>query len=105
MTCGPYDRAKALIDGTVKPEGIDLEVILMSLAAANNAFFKGEIDYSAGLTGIAGAAVRGYPARILIFTVARPLQFFVSRKEIKEARERTCGCRVECCRGRHPASA
>jgi len=26
MTCGPYDRARALIDGTVKPPGIDLEV-------------------------------------------------------------------------------
>lgn len=26
MTCGPYDRAQALIDGTVKPQGIDLEV-------------------------------------------------------------------------------
>ena len=26
MTCGPYDRAKALIDGTAKPEGIELEV-------------------------------------------------------------------------------
>jgi len=26
MTCGPYDRARALIDGTVKPDGIDLEV-------------------------------------------------------------------------------
>jgi 4,5-dihydroxyphthalate decarboxylase len=26
MSCGCYDRAKALIDGTVKPEGIDLEV-------------------------------------------------------------------------------
>ena len=26
MTCGPYDRARALIDGTVKPQGIDLEV-------------------------------------------------------------------------------
>ena len=26
MTCGPYDRARALIDGTVKPEGIELEV-------------------------------------------------------------------------------
>src|SRR5215469_3451647 len=26
MTCGPYDRASALIDGTVSPEGIDLEI-------------------------------------------------------------------------------
>ncbi len=26
MTCGPYDRAEALINGSVEPEGIDLEV-------------------------------------------------------------------------------
>src|SRR5204862_343865 len=26
MTCGPYDRARALIDGSVKPEGIELAV-------------------------------------------------------------------------------
>ncbi len=26
MTCGPYDRARALIDGSVKPEGIDLSI-------------------------------------------------------------------------------
>src|SRR3954451_10052574 len=28
LTCGPYDRARALIDGTVKAEGIDLEVFV-----------------------------------------------------------------------------
>jgi NitT/TauT family transport system substrate-binding protein len=73
--------------GFYKDEGIDLEIILMSLAAANNAFFKGEIDYSAALTGLAAAAVRNYPAKILIFTIAKPLQSFVSRKEIKEPRD------------------
>ncbi len=26
MTCGPYDRAEALVNGAVKPKGIDLEV-------------------------------------------------------------------------------
>jgi 4,5-dihydroxyphthalate decarboxylase len=26
MTCGPYDRAAALIDGSVKPEGIELAI-------------------------------------------------------------------------------
>jgi 4,5-dihydroxyphthalate decarboxylase len=26
MTCGPYDRARALINGTVKPEGIELAI-------------------------------------------------------------------------------
>jgi hypothetical protein len=35
----------------------------MSLGAANNAFFKGEIDYSAGLTGLALAAARNYPRK------------------------------------------
>jgi NitT/TauT family transport system substrate-binding protein len=73
--------------GFYKDEGIDLEIILMSLAAANNAFFKGEIDYSAGLTGLALAATRNYPSKILIFTVAKPLQSFVSRREIKEPRD------------------
>jgi NitT/TauT family transport system substrate-binding protein len=73
--------------GFYKDEGIDLQIILMSLAAANNAFFKGEIEYSAGLTGLALAAARNYPAKILIFTVAKPLQSFVSKKEIKEPRD------------------
>jgi NitT/TauT family transport system substrate-binding protein len=73
--------------GFYREEGIDLEIILMSLAAANNAFFKGEIDYSAGLTGLALAAARNYPAKILIFTIAKPLQSFMSRKEIKEPRD------------------
>jgi len=26
MTCGPYDRAQALIKGEVRPEGIDLDI-------------------------------------------------------------------------------
>ena len=73
--------------GFYRDEGIDLEIILMSLAAANNAFFKGEIEYSAGLTGLALAATRNYPAKILIFTIAKPLQSFVSRREIKEPRD------------------
>src|SRR5205823_10107141 len=34
MICGPYDRARSLIEGTVKPEGIDLEV---TAAADDNA--------------------------------------------------------------------
>jgi 4,5-dihydroxyphthalate decarboxylase len=26
MTCGPYDRAQALIDGSVRPDGIELDI-------------------------------------------------------------------------------
>ena len=77
----------ALHRGFYRDEGIDLEIILMSLAAANNAFFKGEIEYTAGLTGLALAAARNYPAKILIFTVAKPLQSFMSRKDIKAPRD------------------
>jgi hypothetical protein len=83
--------------GFYKDEGIELEIILMSLAAANNAFFKGEVEYSAGLTGLALAAARNYPAKILIFTVAKPLRSFVSRKEIKEPRD---VARLIVCHGR-----
>ncbi|TMA60522.1 MAG: ABC transporter substrate-binding protein [Deltaproteobacteria bacterium] len=59
--------------GFYRDEGIDLEIILMSLAAANNA--------------LALAAARNYPAKILIFTVAKPLQSFMSRKDIKDPRD------------------
>ena len=30
MTCGPYDRARALIDGAVKPRDIELKIIVNS---------------------------------------------------------------------------
>ncbi len=30
MTCGPYDRARALIDGTVKPKDIELKITVNS---------------------------------------------------------------------------
>src|SRR5262245_63039468 len=30
MICGPYDRAQALIDGSVKPDGITLDVAVNS---------------------------------------------------------------------------
>jgi len=73
--------------GFYRDEGIDLEIILMSLAAASNAFFNGEIEYSAGLTRLALAAARNYPAKILIFTIAKPLQSFISRREIKDPRD------------------
>jgi ABC-type nitrate/sulfonate/bicarbonate transport system substrate-binding protein len=59
--------------GFYKDEGIDPEIILMSLAAANNAFFKGDIDYSTGLTGLALAAVRNYPATRETSNITQPI--------------------------------
>jgi len=49
MTCGPYDRAKSLIDGTIKPQGIELDVTVNSndndrqLQAAQGKFDAAEL--------------------------------------------------------------
>lgn len=73
--------------GFFKAEGIDLEIILMSVPVANTALLTGDIDYHAGVAGLTGAAVRGAPVKSLIFTGDRPLQFLISKKEIKEPSE------------------
>jgi NitT/TauT family transport system substrate-binding protein len=77
----------ALEKGFYKQEGIDLELILMQPTLASTAVLTGDIDYNGAVTGVIGAAVQGRPVKVLIFTVARPLEFLMSRKEIKEPRE------------------
>jgi ABC-type nitrate/sulfonate/bicarbonate transport system substrate-binding protein len=47
----------------------------------------GDIDYNGAVTGVVGAAVRGRPVKVVLFTVARPLQYLMSKKEIKEPRD------------------
>jgi NitT/TauT family transport system substrate-binding protein len=73
--------------GFYRDQGIDLETIFMSTQAVNAAFVRGDIDYSAAVNGIVQTIVRGAPAKILACAVDRPLQSFVSKKEIRSARE------------------
>ncbi len=73
--------------GFYREQGIELETIFMSTQAVNAAFVRGDIDYSAAVNGIVQTIVRGAPAKILACAVDRPLQSFVSRKEIRSARE------------------
>jgi ABC-type nitrate/sulfonate/bicarbonate transport system substrate-binding protein len=73
--------------GFYREQGIDLETIFMSTQAVNAAFVRGDIDYSAAVNGIIQTIVRGAPAKILACAVDRPLQSFVSKKEIRSARE------------------
>src|SRR4029453_3887412 len=73
--------------GFYREQGIELETIFMSTQAVNAAFIRGDIDYSAAVNGIVQTILRGAPAKILAFPVDRPLQSFVSRKEIRSARE------------------
>jgi NitT/TauT family transport system substrate-binding protein len=77
----------AVEKGFFRQEGIELELILMQAALASTAVLTGDIDYNGAVTGVIGAAVQGRPVKVLIFTVARPLEFLLSRKDIKEPRQ------------------
>jgi NitT/TauT family transport system substrate-binding protein len=70
--------------GLYKQEGIDLELILMPANLASTAVLTGNLDYNGAPTGVIGAAVQDRPMKVLIFTVARPLEFLMSKKEITE---------------------
>lgn len=73
--------------GFYRDQGIDLEMIFMSTAAVNTAFLRGDLDYSAAVNGIIQTAIRGASLKVLACVVERPLQSFVSRKDIRAARE------------------
>ena len=66
MTCGPYDRAQALIDGSVKPEGIELAVTVNDddIDRQQRAA-RGEFDVVEFFTG---AYIADLPFRKLGFT-------------------------------------
>ena len=51
MTCGPYDRVQALIDGTVKPEGINLEVLVNKNPGRHTVLNGIECDIAEHYTG------------------------------------------------------
>jgi len=73
--------------GFFKDEGIDLEIIYMPANLASTAVQSGEIDYNGAVTGTIGAAVRGQPMKVLLFTVSKPFLFLVSKKEIKDVKQ------------------
>jgi NitT/TauT family transport system substrate-binding protein len=73
--------------GFFKDDGIDLEIIYMPANLASTAVQNGDIDYNGAVTGTIGAAVRGQPMKVLLFTVAKPFLFLVSKKEIKDVKQ------------------
>ena len=73
--------------GFFKDEGIDLEIIYMPANLASTAVQSGDIDFNGAVTGTIGAAVRGQPMKVLLFTVAKPFLFLVSKKEIKDVKQ------------------
>jgi len=77
----------ALHRGFFKDEGIDLEIIYMPANVASTAVLNGDIDYNGAVTGTIGAAVRGQPMKVLLFTVSKPFLFLMSKKEIKDIKQ------------------
>jgi len=77
----------ALHRGFLKDEGIDLEIVYMPANLASAAVLNGDLDYNGAVTGTIGAAVRGQPMKVLLFTVSKPLLFLMSRKEIKDPKQ------------------
>ena len=74
MTCGPYDRSQALIDGTVKPRGIDLAVDVDADDVNRQAkAVAGEFDVAEFFIG---AYIADLPFRRLGFTA---IPIFVKR--------------------------
>src|SRR5512144_801326 len=77
----------ALNRGFFKDEGIDLEIIYMPANLASTAVLNGDIDYNGAVTGTIGAAVRGQPMKVLLFTVAKPFLFLMGKKDIKDVKQ------------------
>jgi NitT/TauT family transport system substrate-binding protein len=77
----------ALHRGFFKDEGIDLEIIFMPANLASTAVQAGDVDYNGAVTGTIGAAVRGQPMKVLLFTVSKPLLFLMSKKDIKDVKQ------------------
>ena len=73
--------------GFFRDEGFDVELIQMPATLASTALMTGDLDYNGAVSGVISAAVQGRPMKCLIFALARPLVFLMSRKEIKEPRD------------------
>ena len=77
----------ALHRGFFRDEGIDLEIVFMPANLASTAVLNGDVDYNGAVTGTIGAAVQGRPMKVMPFTVAKPLLFLVSQKNIKDVKQ------------------
>jgi NitT/TauT family transport system substrate-binding protein len=77
----------ALQKGFYREEGIDLQVIYMASTLTSKTVLTGDVDYSGAVSGVVGAAVQGQPLKVVMFTVARPLLFLISKKEITQPQQ------------------
>lgn len=74
-------------NGYYTEEGFDVEFILMRAILASTAVLTGDIDYNGAVTGIVGAAIKGWPVKTVIFTMRSPVQSLMVRKDINDPRQ------------------
>ena len=80
--------------GFFKEEGFDSEVIRMNPNVATTAAVTGDVDFSALIGSLIGAAIKGAPLKLVACSQDRTPIVFVARpsiKSVKELRGKTIG--------------
>lgn len=73
--------------GYYRQEGLDVELILMPGAIANQALIAGNVEYTTVPTAGLTAALQGAPLRILFTTYYKAMFWLYSRPEIREVKD------------------
>jgi 4,5-dihydroxyphthalate decarboxylase len=87
MVCAPYDRAQALINGVVKPEGIELDIhVISDDVERQSRAIKGEFDIAEFFTGryIADVPYRSFGFTAIPIFVKRMFRhsyIYISRRK------------------------
>src|SRR5437762_2165094 len=72
--------------GYYRQEGLDVELILMPGAIANQALIAGNVEYTTVPTAGLTAALQGAPLRILFTTYHKAMFWLYSRPEIRDVK-------------------
>jgi ABC-type nitrate/sulfonate/bicarbonate transport system substrate-binding protein len=73
--------------GFYRKEGLDVEVILMRGAVANQALIAGNVDFTTVPTAGLQAALQGAPLKVVLSTFHKPMFWLYSRPEIRSAKD------------------
>ncbi|HXV80142.1 MAG TPA: ABC transporter substrate-binding protein [Candidatus Binatia bacterium] len=85
---GPHDMpvVVAMRNGYFRKEGLDVYKIQIRPEVAVKALVAGEVDYNLALGSSVRAAMTGLPIKVVAAMTGRPMHVFVSRPEIRFAR-------------------
>jgi NitT/TauT family transport system substrate-binding protein len=77
----------AMRNGYFRKEGLEVYKVQIQPAIAVKALVAGEVDYTLDLGSSVRAAMAGMPIKVVAAMTARPMHVFVTRPEIRFARE------------------